>query len=302
MHSGQTFAIEPPKNGKGRSFSVLSFGYALANQLWAPLSIAPEAGVHRPIFISFAATDAELQAFVANLKKGRAFQAKSRWGHRERKMEMPSSAGYKWTTQKLGGGSSIVTALIPRFFELDPGGVDPDRVGFVFAPTSWRVAEQRQRNPDLEEDQILGAMLAGMLDRRATVPIISEPGFWAQLIRSARKQPWYHATSGSGYQAGPLYVWPETSPTPPGFAEFAMVLAPPAQLAAFIAAETQLYARRAPSWLKALDVEPFDDSEPASMQPEKKKEGDGSGETRKHRGGRVLPNSRKSFEQLVLPF
>lgn len=292
----ETFAIES-KNGKGRSFSVYALGYATANGAWRPLSISPERR-HRPVFIAYAQTEQECRAFTANLRKGRPFQTKGRFGGRDAELDMPRSAGYRWCYQKAEGGVLIVSAMLPQFFALDSGMLE-ERIRFVFAPPRWWVIREAAAGRPREE--AIASYFAAFLDRRSGMPIIRHPGFHRRLLEAARREPWFQPASGGSTSPGAVYSWPDIA-GPAGLEEVALVDVTHEVFEAFLAEQTSRFAAELPAW---LEEEPEEAREQLSeigilqLQGHPLREGT-FGAIRIEGGGGLLPDPDAAHTQLRL--
>ena len=130
--------IEPKDEGKGRTFRATLLASVEADSMWeGGLTGTDDA---RPVWAMFAASDAELRPFQANLATGRKIivgKEGSHYRRRSDKIELLKTAGYQYTWQREAEGS-ILTACMMDLFRRDPGMVDPTGACFVVMPTeAW---------------------------------------------------------------------------------------------------------------------------------------------------------------------
>lgn len=193
--------IEPPKEGKGRTFRASLLAYVAADALWS--GGAADVDSTRPVWMMLAGSDAELRAFVANLRTGHRadVSTENRWSRRApARYEILRSAGYEFSWQRTPLGSAV-TVYLPSLFCLDPGMVDPDGIKFcVLPPAEWLASQQldvagpmahlRRLGCGFEDALLaslvpLSALFAAYLDRRTRCPLIPDPRFHAQLLCAA---------------------------------------------------------------------------------------------------------------------
>ena len=135
--------IEPKDEGKGRTFRATLLASVEADSMWeGGLTGTDDA---RPVWAMFAASDAELRPFQANLATGRKIivgKEGSHYRRRSDKIELLKTAGYQYTWQREAEGS-ILTACMMDLFRRDPGMVDPTGACFVVMPTEAWLASQK---------------------------------------------------------------------------------------------------------------------------------------------------------------
>lgn len=194
--------IVQEKEGKGRSFEALALSWVTADRLWEGGFTSDNI---RPIWLMFTASDEQIRAFSANLITGRKAdiyglsETVSTWSRRKpERLELLKSSGYQLTAQKLGNGSTIMTAFLPDLFRLDPGMVDPEGINFCILPSKEWLGRQTvdsitpvrhmlQLDPKCDLEIILSLvtlsyLFAAYLDRRTRCPLINDPRFYLQLL------------------------------------------------------------------------------------------------------------------------
>jgi hypothetical protein len=184
---------EETEKRKGRSFSAVKLAHVCANSLW----LGGEHDNVRPVWLQASAPDAQLRAFVANLKEGRVAVLDNT---RKDKFQILKSVGYRFDIQRECGepGTSVATVWLPDLFVLDPGMVDPKKASFVVLPPLWwleksqhhalyrEAAEHGAKHSTLTPEQLLpwvpvAVTFGAMLDRRTRRPIPPSPSFLVQL-------------------------------------------------------------------------------------------------------------------------
>ena len=225
---------------KTRVFGVASLGWLSAPRLWEQPEAPP--GCRIPIWLSTFGTEAEARAFNANLKSHKTAS------DRHQRLRLPAKVRYLWTSQKVPGGV-ITTTYLPELFHLDPcrfslSASDEAPIRFVFAPARWWLERQAAALwQDFAEDALeaaRAALFAAYLDRRTSLPLLQDLGFHLALYRSALAQPWVKPAAAPYLEAELL----RSSEEPPlGLDAPLAVSVAPADLEAFLTAETQLYYR-----------------------------------------------------------
>lgn len=184
-----------PKGEKGRSFSAERLAAIRANGLYED---AHNSDNLRPVWAMFAGSDAELKAFMTNLRLGR------RADSNKKRMEFLKSAGWQMGWQREEEGS-LATIYHPDLFRLDPGMVDPDGIQFVMVlPNDWVQAQQVDPAgpaehvlsliPEGTSEKIIEVIMplvtasylfAAYLDRRTRCPLIADGRFYFQILVAA---------------------------------------------------------------------------------------------------------------------
>ena len=210
--------IAPPEQGKGRSFHAVCVSTIEADCLWEGGQTATDN--IRPVWATFASSDAELRPFMANLKGGRKAQFIKGSGYYSRKqerLEILRSAGYQVTWQREAEGS-LATIFLPELFQLDPGMVDTKEAKFIVLPSHDWAASQKidvkpivqharkllgpnkppvdrySRGTTLPTDDELARMVplaflfCAYLDRRTRRPLYSDGRFFMQLMLACMAQ------------------------------------------------------------------------------------------------------------------
>jgi hypothetical protein len=203
---------------KGRRFRGYHVASIEADWLWEGGQASTE--VRRPVYLMIAASKHESRALVANLRTGRkAILPETGSSHRSKhdgaKLELLRSAGYRVFAQECPDEMVVTTFYLPWLFEVDPGMVDPERIGFVTAlPARW-LTDELTFPPGVLEDTVayltdtfgacsvdyketlasrpalidrlarIAPMFAAYLDRRTRAPLIPHPRFHAHLLCAA---------------------------------------------------------------------------------------------------------------------
>ena len=199
--------IDPPSEGKGRTFRATFLAAVEADLLWEGGETVTDNT--RPVWAMFAGSDNELRAFMANLSSGRkATFPQKREAYRRKAdcIEILKSFGYRTTWQREEEGS-IATIFLPELFQIDPGMVDPKGATFVVLPTQEWADSQRlspetvapliqharrcgfkdQTEAELADLALLSFLFATYLDRRTRCPLVSDGRFYLQLMLSCLK-------------------------------------------------------------------------------------------------------------------
>lgn len=195
----KTLTIEPPKEGKGRSFRA---------SLVASVEIRTVSDrsndTKRPVFMAFAGTDNEVRPFVANIRTGK----KAEGGYKSRdRYEILKSAGYQCTWQRSVKGT-LATLFAPDLFCLDPGMVDPKGVSFCLMPDVKWTSPSDLELPDCvpadraDEVRRLAPLSIAYLDRRTRCPLVPDPRFYVQVLAHALDESlaFFPSTSSYSYQ------------------------------------------------------------------------------------------------------
>ena len=168
---------------KDRTFSAECLGIIIANEL---STVETTDKTNRPLWMSVAATDAQLRAFLANVRCGRPMSIEGVF----RPVEILRSAGYEWIQQRTEAGT-IATCYQPTLFRIDPGMVTEDVRCVAMAPRWWcnKFYEENRsaiteaiKNTADSEDQAKALLdvapsavwLHSMIDRRTSYPLIRD--------------------------------------------------------------------------------------------------------------------------------
>jgi hypothetical protein len=170
---------------KTRKFSVRSLGWLWAPSLWEEPDIQDTIV---PAWLAFHGTEAESQAFTANVRCGRRFV-----DEQGSKFVLPKKVRYAMTRTKVADG--VVTSLyLPELFNLEPAVPVDEEIRFLFAPCRhWLETQARTLPRELGEDALdaaRGALFAAYLDRRLGLPLLADLRFQLRLYRAALTQPW----------------------------------------------------------------------------------------------------------------
>jgi len=184
-------------SGKSRAFSVRLIGYIIANRLWELGSGASDTCL-RPVWLAFTGTTQECRAFQANVRTGRKIRRMKetdRWGKEQ--LEIPRSARFRFLQAPGPGDTAVVTAYLPRLFDLDPPSTEEPRIDFIAAPsTAWvrsQVPAARELlGDDLPDEEAIevatSAVTTAYLDRRTGLPLVKDIGFHRQLVAAALEE------------------------------------------------------------------------------------------------------------------
>lgn len=189
---------------KSRCFGGTCLGMFFANFLY-------EEGYSgknlRPIWALFAGTDTELKPFMANLRCGRKASIPNKKGSNSIEFLKGGKFNVSWLRYEEG---SLATIYHPELFRLDPGIVDPLMVKFVLVvPEDWAYAQtgldpsavdhvlnvkkaEEWSLPLTQEelDQLLPTayLFAAYLDRRTSIPLLTDAKFYLQLLCAALEE------------------------------------------------------------------------------------------------------------------
>lgn len=144
----RTLTIESGKGDKTRSFSAVLLGMVTCPRL-VP---SPDRDCKRPLWMTLAASEAQMRAFVANLQDGRKAMME---GDKSKKIELLKSSGYVAATQREVEGA-LATLYLPDLVRLDPGMVDPEGAKFLMVVS----------RPWLNAQEVAGAVEAREVDAR----------------------------------------------------------------------------------------------------------------------------------------
>lgn len=187
---------------KGRAFSATMLNCIVANQFW-PEGKINETKVSRPVYASFAGTEAELRAFIANLRSGRKAQSANsssyRWNHNT--FEFLRSIKYRFLWQKHQEGS-ICTVFLPDLFIIDPGIIESDEIKFIMLPTLETIQNQvitishpetisyyEKYHKNYGPNEVaLATLFSIMLSRRISLPYPADPKFFLQLYWACQER------------------------------------------------------------------------------------------------------------------
>ena len=199
-------------NQKTREFSAMLVSFVMANGLWENGKNDPL----RPAFALFAMSRAEETPFVSNLRAGRVLRVEGMGSSRENghPMEFLKSAEYEFRPQRYNGGV-LVEVFLRELFEHVPGMTTDGDVTFVLCEKAERFEKEaasfdraglhavldlfekrpgesieRERNFErvkVDPDIVIaeGRRFASLIDKRADVPLLSEPLFGVQILCSA---------------------------------------------------------------------------------------------------------------------
>jgi hypothetical protein len=192
------YVIQPKEEGKGRSFSAVCVATITA---YGQFPEGNDGKTIRPVWTLFAGTEAELRAFMANLKGGRKAEL-SGYGKKgdDERLEYLRNVGFQLAWQREEEGA-LCTIYHPEMFRLDPGLIDPKGINFVLlVPTDWSNAQQvdtaaavkhvqglaPEVDPTLLTTLVPAAYLfAAYLDRRTGCPLVADGRFYLQLLVAA---------------------------------------------------------------------------------------------------------------------
>jgi len=191
---------------KSRSFSVQLLGFLAHNSLLTtPLSQRDKKTFY-PVYVAYAGSDLELQAFTANFRAGRPAKLL------HEKLQLPKTTKYRWITHKLKG-LSVTVAYLGDVFHLENDGTATGDCRFVFAPpTAWVDEQAEILRPDFgpdARDAARAALFAAYLDRRIGLPILADLEFHLRLYREALELDWVRPLAESRYRGG---LWGEIHP------------------------------------------------------------------------------------------
>lgn len=187
------------KTGVGRTFRVDLLGYLLADSLWEGGGKGSE---RRPVWIAYLGSPQESQAFTTNFRDGHPAKAGTK------PFRILKSHPHRWTTHRAPSGDVITVAYVPDLFHLDPVDPSPNILRFVFAPTRWWLEAQAPCFDDLDDpyEAARAALFSAYLDRRTSLPVLSDTRFHLRLYRAALKTSWVTRVGtfdsdlkGSGY-------------------------------------------------------------------------------------------------------
>lgn len=133
--------VQTDDKRKGRTFSAFLLCAVYADRAWAQ----SDAKTKRPVYATFAGSDAEIQAFEANLREGRPcapirslYSSANVW----ERIEFLRGAGYEWRRQRTPDGMTL-TAYLPSVLAHEPGFLQSDAARFVVLPSqAWADAQR----------------------------------------------------------------------------------------------------------------------------------------------------------------
>jgi hypothetical protein len=171
----------------------------------------------RPIFLAYAATEAESRAFTANLRTGRPAAEEGPFTPRLR-LEIPRSAAtaFRFETHSRAG-AALTVAYLPSAVSYQPASAavaapaEASLIRFLFMPPTWWVDREAAAPPlaDLgrdARDAALAAWFVAYLDRRTPLPIANDPRFHLELYRAALATGWCHQPERSRHHFEHLYA------------------------------------------------------------------------------------------------
>lgn len=267
MSETLTIAPRSEGNGKGRTFRVSLLGFITADAYHANGS----GRAYRPAYLSIAESDAQVRAFVANLRTGRAADVQDAAGHHlGKQLETPRGLGLRWHFKKMDrpAGVTVATGYLPELCDLDPGILQED-IRFLFGPPRWWVDREMQA-PSIQalpakirREAVIGQLFAAFLDKRSPLPIVPDPLFHRRLYVAAREMGWFRLPVGTHDYARDLWRFPDREPAD-GLELVAAVKVPHEQFEAFLCHETARYfAEESPAWL----LEPMPEIERVPVRP-----------------------------------
>jgi hypothetical protein len=200
---------KPTREGqKSRRFRADLLAVVVAPRLWQ-LGATAKDGTLRPVFLAYAATDAESRAFTANLRTGRP--AAEDGGSTPRlRFEIPRSAGFRFEAHSRAG-ATLTLSYQPAAFSYQPAAAPAEAgaIRFLFMPPTWWVEREASTLPELgrdARDAALAAWFVAYLDRRTPLPIANHPRFHLALYRAALAAGWCHQPEGSTHRIDHLYA------------------------------------------------------------------------------------------------
>lgn len=196
--------IAPQQEGKGRTFQALCLATVQADPFWPGGETTTDD--IRPVWAMFAGSENQIRPFATNLLLGRKAEFPEVRHGAGKRMQLLRSAGYQLVYQREAEGT-IVTAMLPELFRLDPGMVDPDGAKFIVLPTrDWYAAQTVDTRPLVEHalklDKLpaevdegaltvlstVSFLFAAYLDRRTGCPLLSDGRFYLQLLIACLSQ------------------------------------------------------------------------------------------------------------------
>lgn len=264
----ETLTISPRSGGtgKGRTFRVSLLGFITADGYHRNGS----SRAYRPAYLSVAESDAQVRAFVANLRTGRECEVRDAAGNLLPKtLETPRALGLRWHFKKMDrpAGVTVATGYMPELCDLDPGILQGD-IRFLFAPPRWWVDRELQ-SPSIQalpekirRDAVIGQLFAAFLDKRSPLPIVPDPLFHRRLYVAARGLTWFAEPDGNMQWSPRMFRFPGTAAD--GLELVARVKVSHEQFESLLVHETSRYfAEESPAWL----LEPAPDVERVPVQP-----------------------------------
>lgn len=266
MSETLTIAPRATGNGKGRTFKVSLLGFVTADGYHDKGS----SRAYRPVYLSVAESDAQVRAFVANLRTGREAEVRDAAGNLLPKMlETPRGLGLRWHFKKMEkpAGVTVATGYLPGLWDLDPGILQED-IRFLFAPPRWWVARELQA-PSIQalpeairREAVIGQLFAAFLDKRSPLPIVPDPLFHRRLYVAARGLTWFALPDGSKDWSPRMFRFPDTAAD--GLELVAGVKVSHDLFEEFLRKETARYfAEESPAWL----LEPAPEVERVPVRP-----------------------------------
>jgi len=133
--------VQTDDRRKGRSFSAFLLCAVYADRAW----VQSDAKTKRPVYATFAGSEAQIQAFEANLREGRpCAPARSMYSSANvwERMEFLRGAGYEWRRQRTPDGVTL-SAFLPSVIAHEPGFIQGDTARFVVLPSqAWADAQR----------------------------------------------------------------------------------------------------------------------------------------------------------------
>lgn len=266
MSETLTIAPKPGGTGKGRTFRVSLLGFVTADGYHS----AGSSRAYRPVYLSLAESDAQVRAFVANLRTGRAADVRDAAGNQlPKQLETPRGLGLRWHFKKMEkpAGVTVATGYLPGLCDLDPGILQED-IRFLFAPPRWWVERELQAAsihalPEkIRREAVIGQLFAAFLDKRSPLPIVPDPLFHRRLYIAARGLAWFAEPDGSKDWAPRMWRFPGSATD--GLELVVGVKVSHEQFENVLRDETARYfAEESPAWL----LEPVPEVEQVPVRP-----------------------------------
>lgn len=274
MSETLTIAPKPGGTGKGRTFRVSLLGFVTADGYHGNGSNR----AYRPVYLSIAESDAQVRAFVANLRTGRPADVRDAAGNQlPKQLETPRGLGLRWHFKKMEkpAGVTVATGYLPDLFDLDPGILQED-IRFLFAPPRWWVDHQadalvaaadfstlaRYGQTGGAREAALASLFVAFLDKRSPLPIVPDPLFHRRLYVAAQGLTWFMHPDGSKDWSPRMFRFPATAAD--GLELVAGVKVSHEQFENLLRHETSRYfAEESPAWM----FEPAPEVERSPVRP-----------------------------------
>lgn len=252
------------KTKKSRTFRVHLLGY-LTSPPGFPALPGDSEKHDLPVWIAYTGSDAEVQAFTANFRVGRAAEIEEKGRpkhHRSVKNHLlvAKSAGHKWQIRRFDD-ATVALGYVPELFHLEPPPPSPDAThhDWIFCPPGWwldkAIAGLEERHGAQAPLFARATYFAAYLDRRSRLPILRDPEFHVRLYEAAKHERWTSSLPDFSDETAVLI-------DDLGFATLLGVHVTPKDLDEFLRRETESYAEH----LRSL--EPAEAAEPLPLLPE----------------------------------